>query len=110
MPKMVDKGQRVLIDLLKIKSQIEVNAVSASNAFAGISTILSGGTTVVVSTTVVRSNAIVATWLTPTIAASHVDLRTNVRSITDGGQFTISVDKATIGGQTVGWIICNQLT
>ncbi len=107
--KPVDNLKRPLIDLPKITGGIECKQTSASNQWAGVSTIASGDTTVVVSTTKITSDANVQITGFSNVA-SHRSLYVTVQSITDGTNFTLRAEAATVDSYRVGWVIFNQLT
>jgi len=109
MPKPVDYLRRAQTDLIKITAGVETDQSSTAAQFSGVAVIASGGTTIVVSTTVVKSNA--AIFLTGfSNVASHIDNMVSVQSITDSNQFTIRAEAATTDSYRVGWVIFNALT
>ena len=109
MPKPVDLIQRGQADLIKVINGVEFRQTSASNQFAGISTIASGSTTVVVSTTVVKSDSGFYVMGFSNVA-SHRGNQVSVQSITDGSQFTLQANLATVDSYRISWAIFNQMT
>lgn len=110
MPKPIDWLDRPRMALPKIVSGMETDQASNAGAFSGISNIVSGGTTVVVSTTRVLSASLILLTPQRMDVATHEFLNFSVGSIVNTSRFTIKAQQATVDTCPVGWLILNPLT
>jgi nitrogen fixation protein FixH len=93
----------------KILDGMEMRQNSASDQWCGRATIASGDTTVTVSQTTVKSDALIfATAHLP--IASHHDLPINILSLVDGSYVTFGVALATSEAMDFNWFAVRNLT
>lgn len=104
-----DIEQKPGFNVPKIYDGMEMRQNSASDQWAGRSTIASGDTTVTVSTTNVKSDSLVfATLHLP--VGSYANLEVSVHSLVDGGFITFGTELATSDSQNFNWFTIRNLT
>lgn len=103
-----DPKPGALLEGAALKSQLFVNT-SASAAFAGITTILSGTQTSVVSTTEVASNSLVFHSLNKINNGSNDTIQVHVASQIDATSITFAADKAPVTDIEIAWEIRSQV-
>lgn len=89
----------------KFRRKISVPAISKRESWSGITSVVSGGSTVVVSASQIKSGAAILCALGLTTVASHRDIVLSVNSIVTNTSMVVVTDKATIDTQQVCYLV-----
>lgn len=104
----IDFLTRAHIRVAKITDSCELQQAT-TNPFAGRASVLSGDTTVTISGTNVKSDALVfATAMLP--VASHTPLNIQVHSLVDAVSLTFGVEAAVVSALEFSWVAYANLT
>lgn len=108
MPSPIDFHTRDQIRVAKIMDSCELEQAT-TNPFSGRASVLSGDTTVTISGTNVKSDALVfATAMLP--VASHTPLKVQVHSLVDATSLTFGVQAAVVSDLEFSWVAFANLT
>lgn len=79
--------------------------ILGKSRWAGITDIVSGDTSVVVSATAIESGAVIMTGLGITSTATHQNLITSVNSLVTNTSMVLQTQQATVAGQPVWYAV-----
>lgn len=88
-------------------NDLTITTIRGDNQWRGITTVLSGQTTKIQSTSLVNSGFPILVSLNNISVDSHADIVVSANSVTDGGSFMVTLNKATGDDQEIAWSVFN---
>lgn len=89
----------------KIRRKLSAPGINKRESWSGITDIVSGASTIVVSASQILSGAAILCTLGLTTVASHRDIVVSVNSLVSNTSMVIVANKATVGSQQICYIV-----